>query len=70
MLDGSLKSRQNVKIKQLHGSDVSIMAEEDALFGSPLQSTSSKTSITQQRFHCPTHQDAREIHTSVHLKVG
>ena len=38
-----------------------------------LQSIGSKTNITQlitQRCLCPTHQDAREFHTSVHLKVG
>ena len=30
----------------------------------------SKTSLTQQMFLCPTHRDAGEFHTSVHLKVG
>ena len=37
---------------------------------SPIQSTTSKTSKTQHRFLCPTHQDTREIHTPVHQKWG
>lgn len=30
----------------------------------------SKTSITQQRLHFPTHEDTKEIHTLVHMKLG
>ena len=41
-----------------------------ASFVSPLQPTTNKTSITQQKYLCPKHKDAREFHTSVHLKVG
>lgn len=48
-------------------SDVSIMAAWDTLFVSPLPS---KTTITQQSFPCPTHQDPGKICTSAPLKVG
>lgn len=34
------------------------------------QSTTNKTSITQQGFLCPTYQDAKESHTPVYPKVG
>lgn len=51
-------------------SDVSIMVVWEASFPSLFQSTTSKTSITQQRFPCPVHQDNREICMSIHLKVG
>lgn len=44
-------------------SAVSIMATWDILSASPLQSTTSDTPTTQQRFPCPTHQDAGESHT-------
>ena len=37
---------------------------------SPLQSTTCKISIIQQRFPCPPHPDARNIHTPLQLKVG
>ena len=37
---------------------------------SPLQSTTYKISIIQQRFPCPPHPDARNIHTPLQLKVG
>ena len=51
-------------------SDISIMAKGDALFVSLLLFTISKTSTTQQKCLCPTHQDTGEFHISVHLKVG
>lgn len=35
----------------------------------PFQSTTSGTATTQQSFLFSTHQGAREIHLSVHLKV-
>ena len=48
--------------------DVIIMAEwEDS---SHLQSMVSKMSVTQQRLHWPTHQDAGEIYTLKHKKAG
>lgn len=34
------------------------------------QSTASKSSITEQRCFCPTHQGTGELHTSACLKVG
>lgn len=46
------------------------MVAYDALFVSLVQCATSKTSITQQSFLCPTCQDAREFHTSVHLRVN
>ena len=46
------------------------MVDWYALFVSSFQSTTSKTIITQQRCLCSTYQDAGEIHTSTHLKVG
>ena len=48
-------------------SDINIMVALDTPFVSPLQY---KTSITQQRFLCPTHQDQGENYTSVHLRMG
>ena len=42
----------------------------DTPFASLLQSITSKTFITQQKFLYSIHQDAGEFHTSVHLKVG
>lgn len=44
-------------------SAVSIMETWDILSASPLQSTTSDTPTTQQRFPCPTHQDAGESNT-------
>ena len=46
------------------------MVAERILFVYPLQSITSRTSITQQRLHCTTHQDTGEIHTLVHKMVG
>lgn len=37
---------------------------------STLQPKTNKTSTIQQRCLCPTHQDSREFHTSVDVKVG
>ena len=45
--------------------DDNIMASWDALFTSLLQFTTSKTSIIQQIFFCPTHQDAEGFPTSI-----
>ena len=45
------------------------MAVWEDLFVSSLQSTVSKTSLTQQRLHCTTHHDVEEIYTLVHSKV-
>ena len=42
----------------------------DAPFVFPPQSTASKSSITEQRCFCPTHQGTGELYTSVCLKVG
>lgn len=51
-------------------SQFSTVAEWKAIFVFPLQSTTSKTSKTQQWSLCPIYQVAGEFHTSVHLKVG
>ena len=59
-----------IKNKRTRESKVSIMVEWDVSFVPPFQSTTSKTSTTRQRRLCPTHQDAREFHISVHLKMG
>lgn len=39
-------------------------------FISPLQATTHKTSTTQQKCFCPTHQDGGEFHTSVAVTAG
>lgn len=52
---------------------ISIMAARDTPFVSPIQSTTSMISVSQQRLlsqGVPTHQDARETHKYVHLKRG
>ena len=53
----------------LFKSDVSIMTMWDVPFVSFLQSTNSKTSITQ-RCLCPTHMGSRAFHIAVLLKGG
>ena len=58
-----------VVMKKFNEPDIIIMAVWEDPF-SPFQSTVSKTSVTQQRLHCPTHQDTGEIHTSAYRKVG
>ena len=50
--------------------DLSIMVSWEAPFISLVQSSTSKAPITWQRFLQPTHQDAGEVHPSVHLKVS
>ena len=72
-LGGGPKKTKNLKhlknkIKTCF-SDVSNTAEWRVIFVSPFQSTTSKTSTTQNGL-CPTHQAAGECHTSVHLKVS
>lgn len=39
-------------------------------FVSPLQSPTSKTSITQQKSLCPTHEDVRDVHICIVLTVS
>ena len=66
----STQSRFYEEFLEISKKRQSKLAESKATFISPLQSTSSKIHLKYNRCLCPTHQDAREFHTSVLLKVG